>query len=285
MWGRHIQGRELVRRTCEALGPEVRVMPLKGILLGALGVVDPADRPISDVDLLVFGMSLGAITATLSRARYALMDVPIARGYLSLLADDNPSISLDVHVVLMPFAQGRLGPNYLLEGARLRDDLFGVPVWVPTREKLVVHAIANIIKDRVVHAHPHTARDLAALLAPFSREALAGIVMQLANLSLLGSAAIAVAWARTLDDSGAIRELFEQLVSPGEREQVASHVQQLSAADHFDLRARVRARACADSPMLRLLAPMAAGLDTVSWPWRFAWLHTLERWHGRRAAR
>lgn len=252
-------------------------MPLKGILLGALGVVDPADRPISDVDVLVFGIGLRAATSRLLRAGFRIMDVPIANGYLSLLSDSNPSISLDLHTRLMPSAQGRLQPSFLLVGAQRRDDMFGAAVWVPTLERLAVHTIANIIKDRVVQAHPHTARDLAALLDLLGRSAPPELALTLRQLSLARSAALAVAWANETYGHPALERMLHRLEPlPARRRALHAQLRARRAHDHFDLRSRIAARACADELELRLLAPLLAAADVITWPLRRASLHALQ---------
>jgi hypothetical protein len=279
-WARHVQGRELLAETSRALGERVEVMPLKGILLGALGVVDAAERPISDVDVLLFGVGLRRAAARLSTAGFVITDVPIADGYLSLLPAQG-EITVDLHTVLMPRAQGRLSPAYLREGARLRHDLFAVPVLVPTLAKLAVHTISNIIKDRVVHAHAHTAHDLRALLAALAPPERRQIVDDLRRLSLRASAALALCWAHEIAPNAASEAMLDELGAGLSRSKLRAQLHRMQAADHYDLRSRLRARACADALSLRLWAPAAAALDVASWPLRLIHLRAQEHWIAR----
>ena len=276
-WARHMQGRQLLAEVCEALGRHVGVMPLKGILFSALGLVDPAQRPLADLDVLLFDVNLLTAARRLARAGFVVTEVPIGRGKLSMAPRSRLGLAVDLHTRVMPAGQGRFDPSDLLRGATLRRDLFATPVLVPTLENVALHAVANIIKDRIVHANPHVAGDLARVLerlAPTQRKTLAA---ELERVSLSDSGALALTWANELCPSVAVVEVLGYLCRPHASTSTGgpgARLQALRTTDHFGVGARVRGRACADAPGLRLLAAGSALVDLATWPLR----HSALRW-------
>lgn len=269
-----MRGRELVGAACQALGPDVRVMPVKGILFGALGLVDPADRLIQDVDLLVHGLTLRGAAGRLQRSGFVITDIPVASGKLTLTPARDLSLSIDLHTHVAPLGVGRLRPEYLFEGATLRNDLFPAPIYVATLPKLALHAIANIVKDRVVHAEPHVARDVVMLLSALDRRQLENLSPELRKLALANAAALALSWVQRLEPNDRVEAVLDQLVGHEARRIVTKRLEQMERADRFDLLSRIRARACADTMLLRVLATAGAGVDLVTWPARNIWLRT-----------
>src|SRR5262245_33056953 len=140
-WGRHAQARRLVQEVVRALGPTARVMPLKGALLGALGIKAPAERQIRDVDVLFDGAWMGDAVAALGRFGFRIQEVPWSHGDVALSHPDHENLWVDLHSVPMPLGFGRLTRAYLFGDARLDEQLFGVPVFVPTRLKIALHLI------------------------------------------------------------------------------------------------------------------------------------------------
>jgi hypothetical protein len=253
-------------------------MPLKGVMLGALGIVDPADRPISDVDLLIFGGSLRWSAARLAQAGFRLMDVPLASGYLSMLPANGP-LSVDLHTRLVPFGLGHVPARIMLGGAERRDDLFDASVEVPTRERLAFHVLVNIIKDRVVHALPHNAHDLRALLRELTHGELISLARNLEKAALRRAGALALLWARESANDVAFDTVLGALSVDAPLESTLhGQLARWQRHDHADLASRMRARSSADRLDLRLAAPLAAGLDLLGWPLRSALLHAQTAW-------
>lgn len=269
MWARHMRAREVLRWAAEALGPDAELMPLKGVLLAALGIVDPAERPISDVDVIVSGVSLPTAAARLAQRGFGLADVPLARGYLSLAAPARGYPSLDLHTRLLPLGLGTLSVADLKAGSTRRADLFGFPVAVPSMCALAAHSLANIIKDHVVKALPHNAEDLAALLRRLTPAELTELAALICRVSLRDAACLALVWSHARTGDAHIALLLEKLLPHGlTRAQLTSRLRAWSDAPSPPLLQRLQARAMVDARSLRILALLGAGYDLATWPGR-----------------
>jgi hypothetical protein len=246
-------------------------MPLKGALLGALEILPPAERAMRDVDVLVQGISLGDAVAGLGRAGFQIRDIPWSHGYVSLSHPEHETLWVDLHSVAMPLGFGRLTRAYLFRDAARDEALFGVPVFVPTRLKLAVHLIANIVKDRIVYAYPHAATDLAATVS-------AGVDLErlrdeLRMLSLSQGAATAVTWAYRHTMSPELATLLD-LLWPGAEAQalLLQRTQALVRSDQDDFWSRLKGRTGADNIGWRAAAPLLGAVSVLTWPVRSRWL-------------
>jgi Uncharacterised nucleotidyltransferase len=248
-------------------------MPLKGVLLGALGILSPAQRALRDADLLVDTPCLGGVVAKLGRAGFKVCDVPIAPGKVSVSHADHGSFWLDIHTQPMPRGLSRITCHYMFEGARPDDRLFGVRVYVPAPERLVVALIGNVAKDRIALAEPHTSADVAAALRVLGPDGVDLVARELRAVSLCRVGALVCARAhRLLREGGAaeeaiagLRQLELQLISAAERAAFERRLAAVQRTDRGELVARLRARAGSDSWGLSLQAPLWALLGAATW--------------------
>lgn len=274
-WARHAQAREVVSAAVSALGEQARAMPLKGALLGALRVVHPAARELRDADLLVDGISMSEAVARLGREGFRITDIPWSHGYVALEHPRHP-VWIDLHTRPMPLGFSRLTREYLFDDAKADTALFGVQVFVPTMHKLALHLIANIVKDRIVYAYPHTAFDLAAVLrAGLSFDALRA---DLKRLSISQGGLLAVAWAFRHTQAPELAQLFATLEPDDERRaQAVAALHAMVRSDRADFFSRLKGRGSSDNLFLRGVAPLFGALSVVTWPLRSRWLRTRNR--------
>jgi hypothetical protein len=280
-WARHSQAREVVRMAAAALGATAQVMPLKGVLLGAIGVVPPAERPIRDADVLVRGATLTEVARRLGKAGFTITDFPWSHGYVSFAHRDHEQLWLDVHTVLMPAGLGRLRPDYMFRHARPDDVAFRTRVYLPEPRALMIQLLANIVKDRIVRAFEHVPADVAAVARKLSPEERGAVAADARALALHRGMAQALTWVAARVDEPAVPALLQVLVpSPSERAEVARQVAQLGRADQGSLRARLRARAGADLGWLQIYASAFTAASVVTYPLRKAWLVANNRGDG-----
>lgn len=158
--------RETVRAAAAALaGPGLRVAPLKGVLLHALGVVDPSQRPVSDADLLVEPASFDAATERLAALGYTrVRDESGSHQRRARFLSGHPHLlGIDLHARLFDPSRYRLDTAGLFARARRDDTLFGAPVWLLAPEDLYAHLVGHLAHDWVRRSDAHHPRDLAAV--------------------------------------------------------------------------------------------------------------------------
>lgn len=268
-WARYAQACEAVRTASKHLLSDGKVMPMKGVLLGALGIVQPAQRALRDIDLLVDGVNLGTAVERLGRAGFRLVDVPIAPGAVSLSHPLHPLLWVDVHVRPVPIGLGRITRSYLFETAREDLALFGERVFVPSPPRLVVALIGNIVKDRVVYARRHTADDLAACLTGPNAPGLDAVAKELRAVSLMRAGAHACTWAHAWTGSPALHDLLTVLEpSRLRRDALQERLRATWPGNAQTFMARLSGRAVSDSLVLKVAAPLAAAAGALALPFR-----------------
>ncbi|MBC7174256.1 MAG: nucleotidyltransferase family protein, partial [Polyangiaceae bacterium] len=125
-----IVARGLVGRCARALDARgIPVMALKGAALHALIYEDPADRPLSDVDLLVRPRDHARAIVALESIGFRPV-APTTSWATSLVASDQP-LSVDLHRRLFPTGLFRLRVEELFARAHLDTTTFGAPVRLP----------------------------------------------------------------------------------------------------------------------------------------------------------
>ncbi len=261
----------------QAFGPRARVMPLRGVLLSAAGLLDPASRPLQDVDILLDGMTLGSGVARLARNGFRVERSKRNRGTVVLSHAMHEALWLDVHPSPLPPWFGRVTSSYLFADAHANSSLFGAQVYVPSHARLMVHLIAYILKDGVVRAYRHAATDVAAVAEVCSLEDIDEVAEHLRRLSLLEGSLLAVLWAHSLTDSSALAALARRL-EPDAKIREACQEELLSLGTHGaseDGAPGVRR----PSKALRVdaLGRMRRGLSNSSWPVHRSWL-ALRAW-------
>ena len=138
---------ELVGDVARVLGERgITVMPLKGALLQHWLYDDPAERPLSDVDLLVRAGDLPDAVDLLKEARYRPTSHAIVDG---LVMETRFGLLLDLHTRLFDQARYRIFTDDLF--ARGSDDtnLFGAPVRIPCALDVYAHLIGKFGSDHL----------------------------------------------------------------------------------------------------------------------------------------
>ncbi|MBK6533384.1 MAG: nucleotidyltransferase family protein [Deltaproteobacteria bacterium] len=217
IWATQMQAGRMVRRVAEALAPHVRVMPVKGVLLGRTFYDDLADRTLSDCDVVVVGASARDAAAMLVDRGFRVVRWSNDPNVVDLRHPDLPGMYLDVHARPLPVGFGPVTSAWLAEGAREDATLFAAPVLIPDDRRLLVHLLGNIQRDHVFRAHAHTAEDVARVLArsPYAIDAFAEVIGE-ARLRVGSWSALRWVEARTGSDRAAA--LCEALrLSAGER--------------------------------------------------------------------
>lgn len=156
-----LAGRETVREVAEALAPlGIRVMPLKGVLLHALGCADPLARPMVDVDLLVRRHELESACRCLGAQGWTVA----SRGPAAvMLVKPGFPLVIDLHHRL--YAYERFGPSAdaIRTRARLDREVFGVEVLLMDPLDLYAHLVGHFAKDRRDERQERTLVDLRRL--------------------------------------------------------------------------------------------------------------------------
>ena len=156
---------KMVRRAAEALAGKARVMPVKGVLVARRYYDHPADRPLSDCDVVVEGISARAAARALIDAGMRVALWSNDPNIVDMVDPSIPGIHLDVHARPLPVGYGAVTAAWMCEGATEDTALFGAKVLLPDDGRTLVHLLGNILHDHVVNAAPHTATDVAHVLA------------------------------------------------------------------------------------------------------------------------
>lgn len=139
-------------------------MPLKGVLLQHVVYQDPADRVLSDADLLVppgrFHDALGALRLAGHRIDAEGRAGASTRG---------PRARLEVDVHRRPFSPGlfALSADQMFARGTLEERLFGCVVVLPHAHDLYAHLVGNFTKGRHGARHEDQLRDFSAVASRF----------------------------------------------------------------------------------------------------------------------
>ncbi|MBX3272842.1 MAG: nucleotidyltransferase family protein [Sandaracinaceae bacterium] len=139
-------------------------MPLKGVLLQHVVYQDPADRMLSDADLLVPPGQFARALAALRRAGHRV--APEGRAGAST---KGPDAQLEVDLHRRPFAPGlfALGGEALFARGRIDEALFDAVVVLPDPRDLYAHLVGNFAKGRHVAQDTAQLRDFSAVASRF----------------------------------------------------------------------------------------------------------------------
>lgn len=277
-WAGYARLVEIVGRAGRALGPDVVVAPLKGMWLCATGLRHPAERTMKDADLLLVGLPLLAAARRLSKAGFVLADVPRASGVLSMSYPEPGAPWIDLHTRPLPIGLGRLDAAALLEGGRIDTTTFGTATMLAEPSRMAVQLVGNVLKDRLLHANPHAAFDLEAVLASHeTMPARAADALVAARLSRGG--ALVSQWAIDAHGGEAVRALALELEQRGAspREARLTLDTLLRVDEHAPILARTLVRAIGDDPHDRCVAVSAAVAQNALHPLRRTLLGLLLR--------
>jgi hypothetical protein len=262
-WVTQLLAAKMVRRAAEALAGKARVMPVKGVLVARRYYDHPADRTLSDCDVVVAGMSARAAARALVASGMRVAVWSNDPNIVDMVDPGLPGIHLDVHARPLPVGYGAVTAAWMCEGATEDSALFGAKVLLPDDGRTLVHLLGNILHDHVVNAAPHTATDVARVLArsPWSVDDFARVI-RAARLRLGCWSALAHVAERA--DAPRALELRDALgLDRAERAYAAWRMRVLTTARGKTpppLASRVVARAVSDSPR-----DVARGLATAAY--------------------
>lgn len=251
--GMHRLAERLVREVVRALGADARVIPLKGTLLARTHYDHVGERAMSDCDLGVAGVGRTEALARLARGGFRVLRIEADPHTTVLLSEAAPNIQLDLHTRPLPVGYGAVTCEWLADGARRDEVLFGAPVWVPSDTRLLVHLLGNIARDHVARASAHASEDVARVVER-SRCEPQQFVEAMASARMRASCRGALAWVREHRPSGALERVYEALgasLSPAQRAYADWRFDRLSAwgrEPSLSWRARLIARAAGDAP-------------------------------------
>ncbi|MCB9591639.1 MAG: nucleotidyltransferase family protein [Sandaracinaceae bacterium] len=145
-------------------GVGILPMPLKGVLLQHVVYQDPADRVLSDTDLLVPPGRFREAIAALRAAGHSID--PEGRAGCSTRA---PGAGLQVDVHRRPFSPGLydLDGGAMFARGTIDEKLFGAVVVIPAPEDLFAHLVGNFAKGRHNATTPEQVRDFSAVASRF----------------------------------------------------------------------------------------------------------------------
>ena len=133
-----------VAATLEPTG--IPVMPIKGALLQHWLYDDPADRPLTDVDLLVPEAGLGPAIRALAAAGYRLTEHTSVGG---AVLETRFGLMLDLHGRLFGSARYLLTTDALFARSVANRDLFGAAVRLPSALDVYAHLIGKAGSDHI----------------------------------------------------------------------------------------------------------------------------------------
>ncbi len=272
---------KMVARIATALAPEVRVMPVKGVLVSRRFYDDPAERAMSDCDLVLVGPLRARDAARrLVRDGWRVADWSNDPHVVDVAHPSAPGMHADLHSRPLPLGYGPVTAEWMAEGATLDRALFGVEVLVPDDRRLLVHLLGNIARDHLVNARPHTADDVARVLArsPYSTGDFARTVAD-ARLRIASWSALRHV-AKTRPDAPVLALIDALRLSDDERAyaQWRESVLATSSSARAPWRARLVARCASDDLRDAAVGAASAAYGVAS----VRVLRAIDRWRDRR---
>lgn len=144
-----VLAREVLRDTARALDARgIPLMPLKGALFQLILYDDPAERAISDVDVLVPERDFDAAIAALSAESFRVTKA--GRSLIEVTLRSPRGLSLDLHRRLFSRARYRLDTEGVFQRATRDERLLGAPVYLADPYDTAAHLIGKFVSDHVV---------------------------------------------------------------------------------------------------------------------------------------
>jgi hypothetical protein len=150
-------------------GRGIPVMPLKGALLAYWVYDDPADRRVSDVDLLVPEAVFDEAIEALSAQGWH-PDLPVQTHERTLRARE-VDLTVDLHRTLFPKGRFRLSTQDLFARGRRNTELYGAPVVLPDPYDACAHLVGHATCAHQLPLDPRAVADLERLSLRFSLDA------------------------------------------------------------------------------------------------------------------
>ncbi len=184
-------------------GIGVLPMPLKGVLLHHTVYKDPAERMISDADLLV-PTRRGADALDLLRD-HGYSQAPAGRAGVMTVSPKG-KLAVDVHWRVFPPGLFALRAAEMFARGRIDERLFGGVVVIPDPLDVYAHLVGNFAKGRHGASHAPQLRDFSAVA---SRHGLAprGVARHLERHGLSRAARYALGFAADDGDAFAVKVL------------------------------------------------------------------------------
>lgn len=203
--------RHELTRAIEILnGIGVLPMPLKGVLLQHTVYRDPADRLISDADLLVPYRRGEDALAALRDAGYD----QYVRGRAGVMTHSpGAKLALDLHPRLFPVGLYNLRGADLFARGRIDESMFGGVVVLPDPLDVYAHLVGNFAKGRLTARHEAQVRDFSAVASRYGLAA-TSVARHLERHGLSRAARYALAYPVDAGDEFAGRVLKRLRVDP-----------------------------------------------------------------------
>jgi hypothetical protein len=144
-----VLARECLREVATVLGERgIPVMPLKGALFQLLLYADPAERALTDVDILVPRAAFSTAVELLSRAGFVRRST--GRSLVECAFRAPSGMMVDLHQQLFSPARYRLSTQDLFRRAIRDAQLLGVPLYLAHPHDTAAHLIGKFVSDHVV---------------------------------------------------------------------------------------------------------------------------------------
>lgn len=162
VWVRQTAAVRALSLLVSALGAR-EVLPVKGIVTARTLYDDPAERPISDVDVRIEGpRRLDGVVAFARENGHGIKGRSHAYDNVVL---DIEGVEIDVECYVGPPGLCGLTVRSMLERSTLSEDVFGFPCAIPEPHDHALLLAVNVFKDKLVAAAPWSVEDLVRLAA------------------------------------------------------------------------------------------------------------------------
>ncbi len=138
----------------------IAVMPLKGVLMQQVLYADPAERLVSDVDVLVPDRDFWRAVSLLVGAGFR--PEKAGRSLIEVALRSDKGLSVDLHRRLFSPGRFALSTSSVFQRARVDEQLFGTPVHIAHPHDTAAHLVGKFVSD-------HVTREVDARLAELLR--------------------------------------------------------------------------------------------------------------------
>lgn len=154
-----VLAREVLRDAARALEQRgIPLIPLKGVLFQQLLYADPAERELTDVDVLVRERDFRPAIEALSAARFAVQQA--TRSGIGMTLRSARGMTLDLHRSLFSRGRYRLSTELVFARSLRDDDLIGVPLQLAHPYDTAAHLIGKLVSDHPVEERVPRLREL-----------------------------------------------------------------------------------------------------------------------------
>jgi hypothetical protein len=188
----------------------IPLIPIKGIVLGRWLYEDIAQRPLSDLDLLIRRRDRGPLLREIQRLGWPVQRNSEELGELSFVAH---GVVVEAHAEVVRRDLTRLTVEGLLARSTLDLQTFDFEI---QRIDDVDHAlllVVEIVKDWFVDANPHQPGDLERLMAKVSERS-GELIARAEEASFLTGLYNAATWMSEEHGSASFRNLLDRLGAP-----------------------------------------------------------------------